>query len=273
MKSCISMWSFEELFSAGKMSLEGSFEYAASRGIDGVEVLDYYLKDDAGYAMAAKASERLGIEIPCMTILCDLSVGAAAFESQRPYILAMMARAHSLGARYLRILGGEDAEGAGHAEAFARIRKNALSLVGPAEDKRMVMVFENTGACLSHAADLAEAVRSVGSPSLRANFDTANPLLVGEGPAAALETLAGLVSYVHFKDFRRADGGEKRCQNGLGGQKFIGCPSGSGLVDFGAVVAILRRTGYDGHLSLEYEGPAEDTAPLDVSVKHLLAFT
>ena len=125
MKSCISMWSFEGLLSSGKIGLEGLFDYTASRGIDAVEALDYYLKDDAGYKLAAAAAKRLGLEIPCLTILCDLSTGGPSFEAQRQYILAMMARARSLGAKYLRVLGGDNPEKLEHTSVFERIRKNA----------------------------------------------------------------------------------------------------------------------------------------------------
>ncbi|MGA2548095.1 MAG: sugar phosphate isomerase/epimerase family protein [Rectinemataceae bacterium] len=265
------MWSFEDLISSGKMGLEGPFEYAASRGIGAVEALDYYLKDVAGYALAARTAERLGIEVPCLTIVCDLSTGDAAFEAQRPYILEMLFRARFLGARYLRLLGGDDADEVGPEAAFARIQKNSLSLIGPAEEDSMTLVLENSGACLGRAADLRDSLRALGSDRLRANFDTANPLLAGEDPIGSFDALAGLISFVHLKDFRRAASEERRCQSGSDGHYFIGCPLGAGLVDIDALVAALRLSGYGGYLSVEYEGQAEDTGPIDLCIDHLLA--
>ncbi len=273
MKSCISMWSFEGLLSSGKTGLEGPFEYAASQGIGAVEVLDYYLKDDAGYKLAASATKRLGLEIPCLTIVCDLSTGGSAFEAQRQYILAMMARARGLGARYLRILGGDNPEKLDTASAFERIRMNAVSLLASAEAHSLTLVMENTGACHCRTVDLAATLRSVNSPLLRANFDTANPLLANEDPADSLAILKGLVSHVHLKDFRAADISELGAQVALNGECFVGCPLGLGLVDVDALVATLLTSGYDGYLSIEYEGKADETGPIDLCTKRLLALT
>ena len=271
MKSCISMWSFEGLLSKGKTGVEGPFEFAASQGIGAVEVLDYYLKDDAGYKLAASAAKRLGLEIPCLTIVCDLSTGGSSFETQRQYILAMMDRARSLGARYLRVLGGDNPEKLESTSVFERIRKNAVSLLASAEEHSLTLVMENTGVCHCRTPDLAATLRSVNSPLLRANFDTSNPLLANEDPVDALALLKGLVSFVHLKDFRRADISVPGAQVALNGEYFVGCPSGLGLVNIDALVATLRTAGYDGYLSIEYEGKADETGPIDLCAKHLLA--
>ena len=47
------------------------------------------------------------------------------------------------------------------------------------------------------------------------------------------------------------------------GQLLTGSVVGEGLVDLAGVMAVLREAGYDGWLSLEYEG-AEDPVVLGV---------
>ena len=52
-------------------------------------------------------------------------------------------------------------------------------------------------------------------------------------------------------------------------------PLGKGVIDFGAMVGALRETGYDGFLSMEYEGIffgyAEDPWEVAVQTKSFLA--
>jgi sugar phosphate isomerase/epimerase len=80
--------------------------------------------------------------------------------------------------------------------------------------------------------------------------------------------LADVVALVHLKDFRKARPDDKEhVYKGLDGTPFTGAVVGEGQVELEAIVAILRKAGYGGWLSLEFEG-AQD--PLAIGVPESL---
>jgi sugar phosphate isomerase/epimerase len=103
---------------------------------------------------------------------------------------------------------------------------------------------------------------------LRANLDTGNFLLVNQNPTDAARELAELVALVHLKDFRKAQPEDKEhVYKGLDGAAFTGAVVGEGQVELQAIVEILRKAGYGGWLSLEFEGGQD---PLTVGVPESL---
>jgi len=60
---------------------------------------------------------------------------------------------------------------------------------------------------------------------------------------------------VHLKDFRKARPDDTtQVFKGLDGVSYTGTVTGEGMVDLPRVVGILRTAGYNGWLSLEFEG-------------------
>jgi sugar phosphate isomerase/epimerase len=76
---------------------------------------------------------------------------------------------------------------------------------------------------------------------LKANFDCANPIMIGADPVALLRRVAPYVVHVHCTD--------RPVQF-----EYTHVPAGEGLVDYPTVFALLQEAGYDGWLSVEYNG-------------------
>ena len=93
---------------------------------------------------------------------------------------------------------------------------------------------DHPGALTDRTADAVTVARGVGSPSFGILYDLYHSIVEGEDPATELENAAGLVDYVQIAD---APGrGEP----------------GSGSVDWAAQLQVLRASGYDGPIGLEY---------------------
>jgi hydroxypyruvate isomerase len=91
--------------------------------------------------------------------------------------------------------------------------------------------------------------RGVGSDSFGILYDLYHSVVEGEDPATELENAAGLVDYVQIAD---APGrGEP----------------GSGSLDWAAQLKVLRASGYDGPIGLEYFPTIES----EKSVEHIRA--
>ncbi len=86
------------------------------------------------------------------------------------------------------------------------------------------------------------------SPMLKVNFDTGNCFLAGNDPIQFLEAVAEQVVHVHAKDIAIEQAEEER---GKVTGTPVGCACGDGLIDWPAVVGVLKRVGYNGVLSVE----------------------
>lgn len=109
---------------------------------------------------------------------------------------------------------------------------------------------------------LCRMIRDLGRPNLGVNLDPANLLLYGKAnPVDALGLLGPYVRGVHAKD--GAYPTEPHC---LGEEK----PLGQGGVDYPALIAGLKRWGYDGALTIEREISGEEQIRDILAAKTLL---
>ncbi len=252
------------------MRWQDCLSYTAAHGIGAVEVLDYHLQDGAGYQEAKRLSQEFRLEVLCLTIVSDFSVIEAAWGEQALYLEAMMGRANDLGARFVRILAGEDPGGTGTV-VRDRIAARLREVAEKAQKRGLTLLLENAGSCVSQSEDLAWVQEKVASRALRVNFDTANSLLVGEDPLRALEILQPWVSYLHVKDFAKTVCSAPRAQCASDGGCFVSCALGRGIVPLRQLLANAAKAGFAGPASIEYEGDASDTGPLDLCVEFMRA--
>ena len=119
---------------------------------------------------------------------------------------------------------------------------DAMRTVVTAAEKaqvRLVMENHNHGGFVQTADDVLAIFAAISSPALALLLDTGNYLDGFE----SIRRTARLARHVHAK-FRR-----------------VGPDGRDGLVDHEAVIAELRQVGYQGCLSVEYEGEeAPETA-------------
>lgn len=89
-----------------------------------------------------------------------------------------------------------------------------------------------------------ETMKAVNHPNVRVNFDTANITYYNQNTTAVdeLRKSIGLVATVEFKDHSGAF------------ETWEFPVLGQGVVDFPAVVSMLREQGYSGPVTLEFEG-------------------
>jgi len=162
---------------------------------------------------------------------------AADRELRRALHLADLLRA-----RFVRAYSGReqptDPEGA-FARAVAGLRRAGAE----AADRGLVLLVENhPGTITRTGAATRRLVLAVGLASVRALYDPANVLQdTDEAWETTLATQAGLIAYVHAKDFDLGSG-RRRART-----------VGAGLVPWAQILARLVTGGYAGPFSFEYE--------------------
>ncbi len=273
MKLSISMWSVVSAVRQGKIDLPGFIEFSARQqenGAQGVELLDYFWRDrEAEIPKVLRQVADAGLELAVYSIGNDFfQPERGAWEKQLADAKIGVEVADRLGVRTLRVFSGNAKPGYAFEDGLAWIVEGLAALAAYAERYNVTLALENHGLMAGRSDQVRQVIDAVGSPALRANIDTGNFLLVGQNPTDAARDLAPLAALVHLKDFRRARPDEtEHIYKALDGTPFTGAVVGQGQVDLPAIVKLLDAAGYDGWLSLEYEGGDD---PLTVGVPQSL---
>ncbi|HXK12467.1 MAG TPA: TIM barrel protein [Vicinamibacteria bacterium] len=228
---------------------------SASRlGYDGVE-LRFVEGDDALWTRpeltGAGLRETLarlgdaGLAVPCVDTRSFFHSPEAALRRTAADEAARSAEvAARLGARGIRVFGDRVQPGADEASTRAWI----VEAVGALRDRLRgsgVEVWLETHGDFAPAAATRSLLEGAGSEGLGAVFDPANAFSeFGEEPEAGIAALGPFLRHVHLKDERRPPDG-----------KIPWPPVLLGRGDFPAarVLAALRKQGYDGWVSFEWE--------------------
>jgi sugar phosphate isomerase/epimerase len=119
-----------------------------------------------------------------------------------------------------------------------------------AEAHGLTIAFENHQDY--RASEVAAVIEGVGSPALRANFDTGNPVAVIEDPLEAARAVGRYAVMVHLKDFR------VQASTTVGEPRILWAPIGRGDLELASVLAVLQAEAPDPYnlpLCLEVAPP------------------
>lgn len=270
MKLSVSMWSLVSYANDGRIDTPGFVRYAAGLGVEGVELLDYFWRDREREVPEVLAALReSGLVVSAYAIGNDLvQPDAAERARQTQSIRDGVDMARQFGASLLRVFSGNAKAGVAVEDGEPWIVEGLREGAAYAHEHGVTLALENHGLFAGRADQVRRVIESAGSPALRANVDTGNFLLVNQNPVDAIRDLAPLAAYVHLKDFRRRSRDEQVSESyaALDGSYFVGTAIGAGEVDLRAVLATLREAGYDGWLSIEFEGTGDAKEGLQASV-------
>ncbi len=180
------------------------------------------------------------------TLFLELSVPASALEEPEAFARAA-AVARELGTTLLRValLSGRRYESFRRMEdwrAFEKRWRTALPRAAAWLEKEGLQAGVENHKDFA-AAELAELLRSIGSPHLGACVDFGNNLSFLEDPMATVEALAPYAVTTHLKDMAvRAD--ER-------GFQLSEVPLGRGLLPLGRMVEVLRKARPEVNFCLE----------------------
>ncbi len=270
MKLSVSMWSVVKVVEAGRMGLFEFLEFASGQGVEGVELLDYFWKNERAESPQVKTRlADMGLKLAAYSIGNDFfEPDAVARVKVIDAVKHGVDVANELGVNLVRVFSGSHREGYTLEDGMAWILEGLTAGAAYAQQHGVILALENHGLMAGRSDQVRTIIQKVNSSALRANLDTGNFLLVGQNPVDAVQELGPLVALVHLKDFRRAGPADTvHVFRALDGTSFTGAVTGEGLVDLPRIIATLRTCGYTGWLSLEYEGGAD---PLTIGVPRSL---
>jgi sugar phosphate isomerase/epimerase len=161
-------------------------------------------------------------------------------------------------------------------ETFARAVKIVVPAIREvadyAEKKKIKTSLENHGFYMQAAERVERLIRAVNHPNFGLTIDLGNFLCVNDNPVTAVKRLAKFVIMAHAKDFH------VRPKSMMPKSGWFATPTnialrgaicGHGVIDVAAQLKILKQSGYDGWLSLEFEGMEEATQAVRLGLDYL----
>ncbi|GMX61609.1 sugar phosphate isomerase/epimerase [Paenibacillus elgii] len=272
MKIALSVWSVHSYFNSGEWSHADLAEFVVNETkATGIEVLTRYWKPEELESFRA-ALDHHQLQVAAIGASNNFSYSDPVKRTEQVReIMGAVDLARTLGTRIVRVFAGDvPPNGSSYDEVKGWIVEGLREAAAYAAEKDVLLCLENHGVFAGKADQVLGILQEVNSPFLRSTFDTGNFLLVNEHPGEALETLHTQVAHVHFKDFVRVDEHyEGRSYQALSGDRFAGRIAGEGSIDLNSLMTRLRQAGYDGWLTVEYEGDEEQKSGATRSLANL----
>jgi sugar phosphate isomerase/epimerase len=275
MKLAVSMYSYYRTVKSQGMDITGFIEAAQEAGAEGVELLDFFYNDvevEREEALAALAAT--GLPCPIFSVAQNFAkIDPTEREAQLQKIFFGVDEAVRFNSGVVRVFAGDVAPGITYDQAFEWIVEGLSEASKYAAKHGKRLGLENHGKLAGRGdqvKNLIDVVRErSGTDALGANPDTGNFLLVNQPSHEAIRQVAQYATMVHFKDFKpEPPGHEGFAYEALDGSRFLGTAVGEGSVDLPACIMALNDAGYDGWLSVEYEGEEDPITAVPRSIQN-----
>ena len=263
MKIAVSSYSFFQAIREGRMNYMDVIPAAKEMGYEGIEIVRYDQTDEEMRALAPRLkaqAEEYGLPIIAYMVGADFLKNGLEAEVKR--LQGEVEIAALMGAPRMRhdSTAGRDAEGREYsveealpivAEGYRRVTEFAAGL-------GVHTMIENHGYFFQDSARVKKLIETVDHPNFGWNMDMGNFMCADEVPTEAVKVAAPMAVHAHAKDFHYKAKGEYVPKQGWfgtrGGNALRGSIIGHGEVNVPECLKILRGAGYDGWLSVEFEG-------------------
>lgn len=263
MKVGLSTYSLAHAIREAKMDVLGAIRWIAENGGEQVEL------SPAGYTLTGnpRLVEAIVLEAAtCGIAISSYTIGAnfikpteAEFRAEIERIKEEVDIGASLGVKRMRHDAGSrpaaETSVANFEADLPRLITACREVADHAARYGITTSVENHGYHVQNSERVQRLILGVDRPNFRTTLDVGNFLCADEDPVAAVKNNLPFASHVHFKDFyvRDADPGEGWFRSRRG--RFLrGAIVGQGDVPVAEIIGLIRKSGYDGFISIEFEG-------------------
>ena len=259
-------YSFASLLRSGAMNIADAIRFAAGLGAEHMEISpgNFIPMTPENIDLIVRTTKECGMELSSYTIGANfVQPDAAAVAKEIERIEGEVETAAKLGVTRMRhdcgwrpqpecTYANFDRELPVFADACGRIADKAKTY-------GIVTSIENHGFYVQNSERVQRVILAVGRDNFRTTLDVGNFLCVDEDPECAVMNNIPFTSMIHFKDFhiRRQVTDPAGFIKTLHGRYLRGAVTGDGDVDLRSISRIIKDSGYDGFLSIEYEGREE----------------
>lgn len=279
----VSSYSFSRLVAQGSMTELDVVTKAKEMGFDTLEFSTIRVPEGEtlrGYAAKLReACERVGFRVANYTVTADFLNGADGdLNAEIERVKEEVRIAEVLGAPGMRhdATRGYPADHRGDRSfdgALPRLVEACRAVTEFAAERGIRTMVENHGYCCQDSARVEKLAAGVDHPNFGVLVDMGNFLCVDEDPGQAIGRLMPYAFHVHAKDFHVKPGTAPDPGEGWfpsrGGNYLRGSIIGHGEVPLLQCLRVMRRAGYDGVLSIEFEGMEDPLTGIRVGLENL----
>jgi len=285
-KTAVSSYSFLGLINSGDINLYDCVEKTKEMGFDAIEFTE--IKPDDGspverYAETlGKKARELGLEVASYTVGADFLNGSGGdARAEIDKVKRHIDIAALLGAGVVRhdATIGRPAGSRGFLsfdKALPQLADACREITEYAAGKGIRTMVENHGLFCQDSDKVERLVNAVAHPNFGWLVDIGNFLCVDENPVTAVGRAAPYAFHVHAKDFYYKSGMLPNPGEGYfktrGGNFLKGTIVGHGDVPVKQCIAALKAAGYNGTISIEFEGMEDVLAGIRIGLANLCRY-
>lgn len=282
MRSCISLYSYWKLVSEQKADHYQVIDTIKSLGVDAVELQIFEKSIPEGETMAAYAGKlhayatQKGLEVPMFTVSSALY--CAEPEKELVRLMSLVDIAGDLGIPFMRFditfkfLGNEASKSP--KKIIEAVSPYIRRLADYAKEKGVVICSENHGRVLQDSYRIEELMYAVDHENYRLLCDMGNFCgAADEDCAKAVSRLLPHICFVHAKDAFTKNGMSydpgKGYKLSRGGNYYRPTIFGHGNIPTYQILAAIKKSGFDGFVSLEFEGMEDTAMAVEIGAENL----
>ncbi|MBO7179325.1 MAG: sugar phosphate isomerase/epimerase [Clostridia bacterium] len=271
MKFSVSTYSLSGLVGKNGVTEKDLIKIAKEIGFEGIEFAEIHTpegQDKKEYAKELNEEcKKVGIIPVQYSIGADFIYGSDGdIEKEIDRLKYEVDVAEALGVSGMRHDGtggfrDEDKKTKGFNEALPYLIKGCKAVTEYAKTKGIRTMMENHGYFCQDSDRVERIVTGVADSNFGLLLDMGNFLCADENPVVAFGKLMPYVSFVHAKDFHIKSGDNIAPTDGFfttrGGAHLRGAVLGHGDVPVFQCISLVKNSGYDYFITLEFEGHEE----------------
>ncbi|BBI35896.1 sugar phosphate isomerase/epimerase family protein [Cohnella abietis] len=265
MKWGISTYSLSRAIIAGEMTVPDVIEWTKEIGGDHVEIVpigyDLTQQPELVPAIRRKA-EQVGLDISNYTVSANfICADESSLKQEIERVKREVDIANELGVKLFR----HDVASRPPEQTSIVFFQSDLPLLADAcrqiadyaSSYGITTSVENHGFYMQASERVESLIHAVGRPNFKTTLDIGNFMCVDESSIKGVRNNVGLASMIHLKDFylrsKHHNPGQGWFQTSSG-DYLRGAIVGQGDIDMREVLRIIKASGYDGYISIEFEG-------------------
>ena len=283
MKYSVNSYSYGVYSDAGRLGIYGMIEKTAEYGYDGIEFTEapWMNTDEAELRRIGETARKAGLATVSLCTGADFLNGSEGdLDREVERVCRIVDKAACLGVSMMRhdvaYRVPDRKHGIGYFYLLPRLAEGCRRVTEYAATLGIKTMTENHGFFSQDADRVAALIDAVDSPNFGALVDLGNFSCADEETTLSVSRLAPYAFHVHCKDFLYKKGSEIHPGDGWittrGGNYVRGTIVGHGAAGIPQSLGTLKRLGYDGWLSLEFEGTEDNLLGIQMGLANMKRF-
>ncbi|HEX7063693.1 MAG TPA: sugar phosphate isomerase/epimerase family protein [Bacillales bacterium] len=265
MKIGLSSYSLSRAIQAGDMTILEAIEWIAEQGGEHIEIVPIGFDFEENPELAddiRRKAEEVEIDVSNYAIGANFAIdNESEFQEEIDRVKKEVDRANRLGVKLMRHDIAWRPPGEDSVEQFEadlpRLVQACREIADYADQYGITTSVENHGFYVQASERVRRLVYEVDRKNFKTTLDAGNFMCVDEDPIASVKKNLPYASMVHLKDFYLRPSYRNPGQGWMqtaSGNYLRGAIVGHGDIDMWEMIRLIKASGYDGYVSIEFEG-------------------